>query len=80
MLASLLAFTIAAALLTVTPGLDTALVLRTVFRRHGRTWLRAGAGIVAQSSPERELEETREKLRSVSRFLVPASADRDGRP
>jgi salicylate synthase len=53
--------------------IDAALVLRTVFRRHGQTWLRAGAGIVAQSSPERELEETREKLRSVSRFLVPAA-------
>ncbi|MEV5409709.1 salicylate synthase [Thermopolyspora sp. NPDC052614] len=52
--------------------IDAALVLRTVFRRGGRTWLRAGAGIVAQSSPGRELEETREKLRSVSRFLVPA--------
>lgn len=55
-------------------SLDAALVLRSVFRRDGRTWLRAGAGIVAQSAPDRELEETREKLRSVSRFLVPALA------
>ncbi|MEV8533629.1 salicylate synthase [Streptomyces sp. NPDC051211] len=53
--------------------LDAALVLRTVFRQHGRTWLRAGAGIVEQSTPEREFEETCEKLRSVSRSLVPAS-------
>lgn len=53
-------------------SLDAALVLRTVFRRAGQTWLRAGAGVVAQSDPERELQETREKLRSVSRFLVPA--------
>lgn len=51
--------------------LDAALVLRSVFRHRGRTWLRAGAGIVADSTPARELEETREKLRSVSRFLVP---------
>jgi salicylate synthetase len=51
--------------------IDAALVLRSVFRKDGRTWLRAGAGIVAQSDPERELEETCEKLRSVSRFLVP---------
>jgi salicylate synthetase len=56
--------------------LDAALVLRTVFRHAGRTWLRAGAGVVAQSDPARELEETREKLLSVSRFLVPA--DRNG--
>ena len=64
------------AVLTVdsTGAIDAALVLRTVFRRGGRTWLRAGAGVVAQSRPERELEETREKLRSVSRFLVPAHA------
>ncbi|WP_274535180.1 salicylate synthase [Pseudofrankia asymbiotica] len=53
-------------------AIDAALVLRTVFQRDGRTWLRAGAGIVGASRPERELEETREKLRSVSRFLVPA--------
>lgn len=55
-------------------AIDAALVLRSVYRRDGRTWLRAGAGIVAQSTPERELEETVEKLRSVSRFLVPACA------
>lgn len=62
------------AVLTVDPdgSIDAALILRSVFRRDGRTWLRAGAGIVAQSTPERELEETREKLRSVSRCLVPA--------
>ncbi|MFS8104519.1 salicylate synthase [Lentzea alba] len=55
-------------------AIDAALVLRSVYRRGGRTWLRAGAGIVAQSTPERELEETVEKLRSVSRFLVPSCA------
>ncbi|MEV7010636.1 salicylate synthase [Streptosporangium sp. NPDC051022] len=54
--------------------IDAALVLRSVFRREGRTWLRAGAGVVHQSTPERELEETCEKLHSVSRFLVPAAA------
>lgn len=55
-------------------SLDAALVLRTVFSQGGRTWLRAGAGIVAPSTPEREFEETNEKLRSISRFLVPARA------
>ena len=53
-------------------ALDAALVLRTVFRQHGRTWLRAGAGIVGQSEPDREFEETSEKLDSVARFLVAA--------
>ncbi|MFJ6000423.1 salicylate synthase [Streptomyces sp. NPDC092370] len=57
---------------------DAALVLRSVYRHEGRTWLRAGAGIVAHSRPERELEETREKLRSVSRFLVPATVAETG--
>jgi len=51
-------------------SLDAALVLRTVFQRGERTWLRVGAGVVEQSTPEREFEETREKLRSISRFLV----------
>jgi salicylate synthase len=51
-------------------ALDAALVLRTVYRQHGSTWLRAGAGIVGQSQPAREFEETCEKLDSVARFLV----------
>ncbi|MDQ3579760.1 MAG: salicylate synthase, partial [Actinomycetota bacterium] len=42
-------------------SLDAALVLRAIYRRDGRTWLRAGAGIVADSTPEREYEETCEK-------------------
>lgn len=53
-------------------SLDAALVLRAVFQQSGRTWLRAGAGIVEPSTPDREFEETCEKLRSISRFLVPA--------
>lgn len=52
-------------------SMDAALVLRTAFSRDGRTWLRAGAGVVGNSRPERELEETREKLSSVSGHLVP---------
>jgi salicylate synthase len=52
-------------------SLDAALVLRTVFQRENRSWLRAGAGIVEQSRPEREFTETCEKLQSVARYLVP---------
>ncbi|WP_405792645.1 salicylate synthase [Streptomyces sp. NBC_01506] len=54
-------------------SMDAALVLRSVYRQNGRTWLRAGAGIVGNSLPERELEETCEKLGSVGRFLVPVA-------
>ncbi|KUM73492.1 salicylate synthase [Streptomyces curacoi] len=53
-------------------ALDAALVLRSIFEEDGRTWLRAGAGILAGSTPARELEETCEKLRSVAPYVVPA--------
>jgi threonine/homoserine/homoserine lactone efflux protein len=43
---SLLAFSVAAALLTVTPGLDTALVLRTAAVEGPKPAMHAGAGIV----------------------------------
>ncbi|CAM5506306.1 salicylate synthase [Streptomyces spiroverticillatus] len=54
-------------------AMDAALVLRSAYRKDGRTWLRAGAGIVGHSTPEREFEETCEKLDSVARYLVPAA-------
>ncbi|WP_424188019.1 salicylate synthase [Actinokineospora sp. G85] len=53
-------------------GLDAALVLRAIYQHGGRTWLRAGAGIVADSTPEREYTETCEKLASVAPHVVRA--------
>ncbi|NEE02719.1 salicylate synthase [Phytoactinopolyspora halotolerans] len=50
-------------------SLDAALALRTVFQRGGRSWLRAGAGVMSQSVPDREWEETCEKLRSIAPHL-----------
>jgi len=51
-------------------GLDAALTLRTAYERDGRTWLRAGAGIIAASDPDREFEETCEKLATLAPRLV----------
>jgi salicylate synthetase len=51
-------------------GLDAALTLRSVYERDGRTWLRAGAGIIAASDPDREFEETCEKLATLAPHLV----------
>lgn len=55
---------------TADGGLDAALTLRTVYERDGRTWLRAGAGIIAASDPDREFEETCEKLTTLAPYLV----------
>ncbi|MGB6511735.1 MAG: chorismate-binding protein, partial [Mycobacterium sp.] len=51
-------------------GLDAALTLRTAYERDGRTWLRAGAGIICGSDPDREFEETCEKLATLTPHLV----------
>ncbi|MGO2242125.1 MAG: salicylate synthase [Halomonas sp.] len=61
-------------------SLDAALVLRSLFQRKGKTWLQAGAGIVAQSTPERELEETREKLSSLAHCLIADVAGTHAKP
>lgn len=52
-------------------GMEAALVLRAAFEQDGRTWLRAGAGIIRASVPEREFEETCEKLATLAPYLVP---------
>ncbi|MGH3523244.1 MAG: salicylate synthase [Mycobacterium sp.] len=51
-------------------GLDAALTLRTAYEHDGRTWLRAGAGIIEASEPDREFEETCEKLATLAPYLV----------
>ncbi len=51
-------------------ALDAALALRAAYERDGRTWLRAGAGIIEASDPEREFEETSEKLSTLTPYLV----------
>ncbi|WP_319451811.1 MULTISPECIES: salicylate synthase [unclassified Mycobacterium] len=52
-------------------GMDAALALRAAYEHDGQTWLRAGAGIIAASTPEREFEETCEKLTTLAPHLVP---------
>lgn len=51
-------------------GMDAALTLRAAYEEDGQTWLRAGAGIVEASQPEREFEETCEKLATLAPYLV----------
>jgi salicylate synthetase len=51
-------------------GLDAALTLRAAYESAGKTWLRAGAGIIDASQPDREFEETCEKLSTLAPYLV----------
>jgi salicylate synthetase len=55
-------------------GMDAALALRAAYESDGQTWLRAGAGIIADSTPDREFEETCEKLTTLAPYLVPRHA------
>jgi len=52
-------------------NLDTCIGLRTGDLRGGKAYLQAGAGIVADSVPEREEQETRDKARA---FFVAVKA------
>jgi salicylate synthetase len=60
----------AVVMFTADGGLDAALALRAAYERDGRTWLRAGAGVIEASDPEREFEETCEKLSTLTPYLV----------
>jgi anthranilate synthase component 1 len=45
-------------------NIDFALAIRTVILKEGTAYIQAGAGIVFDSNPELEFEETLNKLRS----------------
>jgi anthranilate synthase component I len=57
--------------------LDTAITIRTCVMQGGRAWVQAGAGIVADSDPLAEWQETEAKARAV--LLALALAERAGR-
>ncbi len=59
-----------------TGNMDTAIAIRLAYKKNGRVFVRSGAGIVADSVPEREYEECINKARAVVRALELAeSAD-----
>lgn len=49
--------------------LDTAIVIRSAVVRQGRATVQAGAGIVADSEPHKELEETTNKANAIIRAI-----------
>ena len=51
-------------------NMDFAICIRTAAVAHGRLTVRAGAGIVADSDPEKERQETVNKMRAVARALA----------
>jgi anthranilate synthase component I len=55
-------------------NLDFCIVIRTITIRNGRALIQAGAGIVADSNPAAEYEETRDKAKAVLTALAMAEA------
>ena len=56
-------------------NMDTCIAIRTIVMKGDRAFLQAGAGIVADSDPAREYEETNSKLRALSEALALAERD-----
>lgn len=56
-------------------NLDTCITIRTIVMQGDTVYLQAGAGIVADSEPAKEYEETNSKLRALSQALVVAETD-----
>ncbi len=50
-------------------GLDSCITIRSALKTPGYMYLQAGGGVVFDSKPEREYEETNEKLRALATIL-----------
>ncbi|MBU4175069.1 MAG: anthranilate synthase component I [Actinobacteria bacterium] len=61
--------------LSYTGDMDTCIAIRTVVVEGGKAWVQAGAGIVADSVPSREWEETRSKARALIRAVKAAGGE-----
>jgi anthranilate synthase component 1 len=55
-------------------NLDFCIAIRTILLENGRARVQAGAGIVADSNPTAEYQETRDKARAMIRALELAQA------
>ena len=55
-----------------TGNLDTCIAIRIAYRKNGKVFVRSGAGIVADSAPEKEYEECLNKARAVLSALEQA--------
>jgi len=51
-------------------NMDTCIAIRTMVMKGDRVYLQAGAGLVADSDPAREYEETENKLKALSQALL----------
>jgi anthranilate synthase component 1 len=60
-------------------NMDTAIAIRTAVIKDGTLYIQAGAGIVADSVPRLEWEETMNKARAIFRAAVMASSGLNGR-
>ena len=63
--------------LDFTGNLDTCIAIRLAFAKNGKVFIRSGAGIVADSVPEREYQECLNKAQAVVRALELAQKERD---
>ena len=58
-------------------NLDTCIAIRLAFQKNGKVFIRSGAGIVADSVPEKEYQECLNKAQAVVRALELAQKERD---
>jgi len=58
-------------------NLDACIAIRLAYKKNGRVFVRAGAGIVADSDPEREHQECVNKARAVVEALERAQKEAD---
>lgn len=64
--------------LAFTGNMDTCIAIRLAFAKNGKVFIRSGAGIVADSEPEKEYQECINKARAVRTALETAEGGIDG--
>ena len=67
--------------ISFTGNLDTCIAIRLAFSKNGKVFIRSGAGIVADSVPEKEYRECIQKAAAVKDAILTASGsgEKDGR-